>query len=432
MPRLALAFLLAFFAATATTENIRSFSLENGLEVYLLPRPRDVVAHMLFYRLGAADEEAGKSGLAHFLEHLMFRGLDENGEAIDMSARVARLGGRENALTSWDYVAYYQVVAKPHLDKVMALEAARMKELRLDEKQAAVELSVVLEERSLRVDSKPQSRLDEAAGATLFANHPYQVPIIGWRQEIAALTAADAMEFHGRYYKPQNAFVVLCGNLNLAEAKRLAEKYYGGIKATEHKPPPRPTEPSSQPPKRVSIIGEEVTAANWSRVWLLAKNPENEPKWHLLTQMLNAPKSGILHQRLVRSGLATSAGAWLADYLRDYAKFGLSVTPASGVDMADLERATEELLTKLPSLLDERRLRRAKAKIKGELLYQRDGVLSPAYVFGIALASGHTLEDVQSFEQWLDAVTVAELRQLLAEELLANDYFVTAVADNKR
>lgn len=384
---------------------------------------------MLFYRLGSADEERGKSGLAHFLEHLMFKGLDENGDPVDMSARVARLGGRENAFTSWDYVAYYQVVAAQHLEEVMALEAERMRELRLDDHEAAAELSVVLEERSQRVDSKPQSRLDEAATATLFVNHPYRIPIIGWRQELAALTAADALEFHRRYYKPQNAFLVLCGDLTVDEAKRLATKHYGGIAARGDKPPPRPREPSRQPPKRVSLIGEEITAPSWSRRWLLAKNPAAEPKWHLLTQMLSATKSGILHRRLVASGLAVSAGAWFADYLRDYSQFGISVTPQPGVKMARIEAAVGELLAELPSLLDEPRLKRAKARLGGELLYRRDGVLSPAYTLGIALAGGNSLGDIRAVGERLQAATLDQIRRLLTAELLANHYSVTAIAD---
>lgn len=433
MPRLAapaFCLALALFPITAAkgerSVDVRHFALENGLQVYLLPRPGEVVAHMLFYRLGAADEEVGKSGLAHFLEHLMFKGLDAEGNPVAGSARIRRLGGRENAFTSWDYVAYYQVVAKEHLEEVMTLEAERMRNLRLDRAQTAAELGVVLEERSLRTDNSPIARLEEAANATLFVNHPYRTPIIGWRREIEKLTLEDALDFHARYYKPQNAFLVISGNLSLNRAKQLARKRYGDIKASAVKPRPRPMEPPHQPPKRVSLTDNAVSLPLWQRTWLIPK--QTTPGWQLLEQMLNAPKSGILDQQLVKNGPAATASARYSYYLKDYGKFSLSATPLPEASTAEVERAVETLLAKLPELLSGERLRRAKARLKGELLYQRDGVLGAAYMLGIALASGHALEDILLFEQRLDETDLEDIKAL-ASTLSADRYSVTAVAE---
>ena len=401
---------------------------------------------MLFYKFGAADEPLTKSGIAHYLEHLMFKNLDESGNPVDFSAKVAAVGGKDNAFTSWDYIAYYQVVPKQSLPMVMELEASRMDKLQLADENT--ELGVILEERLLRVDNNPQARLEEAGNATLFANHPYKRPIIGWRGEMETLTLADALEFHRDYYKPANAFLVLCGDLSLAEAKTLAERYYGKIqKEPAHLPPVRPKEPSWQPPKRVELISSEVQSPSWSRQWLLPKDAAMEPSWRLISQMLNAPKNGRLYQVLVKTGVAVEAYAWFGDYLKDYAKFTIGAIPATGTSLEELEKAVEELVADFTLAPPEQEqnhapkqspeqapqplegsLERAKAKLIGDTLYAQDGVLSPAYRLGIALASGKTIEDVLAEPERLRLATLPQLAKLWAEGIVANSHNVTLVA----
>ena len=202
---------------------VTTFTLANGLQVVVIPdRRAPVVTHMVWYRAGSADEPAGKSGIAHYLEHLMFKGTKAhpNGE---FSKIVGKLGGQENAFTSYDYTAYYQRVAKEHLPLMMELEADRMQNLLFDPATAAPELKVVLEERSMRTDNDPSAKLGEAVDAVLHPNHPYRIPVIGWRSEIEKLTVADAKAFYDRFYTPNNAILVVAGDVDEATVRSLAE-----------------------------------------------------------------------------------------------------------------------------------------------------------------------------------------------------------------
>ena len=198
-----------------------SFTLENGLEVVVIEDHRaPVVTHMVWYRVGAADEEPGKSGLAHFLEHLMFKGTDEVA-AGEFSRLIARNGGRDNAFTSQDYTGYYQSMARDKLELVMRLEADRMVNLKLDEKDVQTEREVVLEERRQRTDNEPGAQLGEAASAAQYLAHPYGIPVIGWEHEIRGLTRAAALAFYQRYYAPNNAILIVAGDVSADAVRRL-------------------------------------------------------------------------------------------------------------------------------------------------------------------------------------------------------------------
>ena len=216
-------------AGASQAETISNFTLDNGLEVVVIEDHRaPVVVQMIWYRAGAADEPAGKSGIAHFLEHLMFKGTDKIGPE-QFSDIIEANGGSDNAFTSWDYTAYFQRIASDRLEMVMEMEADRMRGLKLEESVVLTERDVILEERAQRTDSDPGALLGEQMRAALFLNHRYGVPIIGWRHEIAALTREDALEWYDRYYAPNNAILIIAGDTTPEEVRRLAEKYYGPI-----------------------------------------------------------------------------------------------------------------------------------------------------------------------------------------------------------
>src|SRR3954449_12236551 len=208
---------------------VSSFALDNGLDVVVIPDRRvPVVTHMVWYRNGSADDPLGQSGIAHFLEHLMFKGTDRH-PAGEFSQVVSALGGQENAFTSYDYTAYFQRVAREHLETMMAFEADRMTGLVLEDAVVAPERDVVLEERRMRVETDPAAQLSEAMAASLFVHHPYGIPIIGWMHEIESLDRDNALAYYRRFYTPENAVLVVAGDVTADEVVRLAENTYGRV-----------------------------------------------------------------------------------------------------------------------------------------------------------------------------------------------------------
>src|SRR5215813_10757997 len=244
----ALAVMTVMLAGTFRTDaapNVAHFTLANGLEVVVIPDHRTpVVTHMLWYRVGAADETPGKTGLAHFLEHLMFKGTEKNPQGL-FSQTVSNIGGQENAFTSSDYTGYFQRTSREHLKMLMEFEADRMTGLVLTDDVVKPELQVVLEEQNMRVANNPAARLSEQMEASLYLNHPYRRPIIGWRQEIEKLNGEDALEFYKLFYTPNNAILIVAGDVTAEEVKKLAEATYGKIEqVAKIGPRVRPQEPT--------------------------------------------------------------------------------------------------------------------------------------------------------------------------------------------
>ncbi|MBM3570646.1 MAG: insulinase family protein, partial [Alphaproteobacteria bacterium] len=266
---------MAFAALLAPTPSIGApadliplpateFRLANGLTVVTVEdRRAPVVTQILVYRVGAADEPPGKSGIAHFLEHLMFKGTASVPEG-GFSKEVARRGGRENAFTSSDYTGYHQTVAKPHLETMMRLEADRMANLRLSEEVVAAERLVVLEERRQTTDNRPAALLSEQVSAASFLNHPYRNPVVGWEHEIRGLGRDDALAFYRAHYAPGNAVLVLAGDIAPEEARVLAERHYGPIPARAVAPRIRPQEPPQRAQRRVVMEHERALQPRWS------------------------------------------------------------------------------------------------------------------------------------------------------------------------
>ncbi len=275
---LALIAALPLAANADTGPKIEHFTLGNGLEVVVIPDHRaPVVTHMIWYKVGAADETPGNSGLAHFLEHLMFKGTTQYpGNAFSLA--VAAIGGQENAFTSDDYTGFFQRVPREHLKEMMALEADRITGLVLTDDVVRPELNVVLEEQNMRVANNPNSRLAEQMDAALYLNHPYGRPVIGWRPEIEKLTRDDALAFYRRFYTPNNAIVVIAGDVTADEVKADAETTYGKISPrAEIGPRHRPMEPTPEAPRTVTLADPKVEQPSVSRVYLVPSRITAKP-----------------------------------------------------------------------------------------------------------------------------------------------------------
>jgi len=397
--------------ATAGVFNPETFTLKNGMDVVVLPNHRaPVVLHMVWYKAGAADEPKGKSGVAHLLEHLMFKGTPKhpNGE---FSKLIARHGGEENAFTSLDYTGYHQTVASDQLEMVMELEADRMTHLVLSAEDVATELAVVLEERNQRLEGKPAARLSEQAMQKLFPKgHPYGRPIIGWRAETEALSREDVLSFYKDHYAPDNAILVVAGDVDVAEVKRLAEKYYAPI-------PPRGLPKRAPLTTDAPIIGGEtvlrdnrVKQASWSEHIIQPSLTNGETgrvaALEVLSELLGSGGTSRLYKALViERPLAVSVGTEYMASARGDGQFVFYASPRPGVSLDEISKAVRvETQRLVDEGLADGELARIKKRMLADAIFSRDAMKAGAYSIGGALASGHRLESVEDWPEHIGAV----------------------------
>ncbi len=395
-----------------SASNVSDFKLDNGLEVVVIPDHRTpVVTHMIWYKVGSADETPGKSGLAHFLEHLMFKGTAAN-PAGRFSKMVAEVGGQENAFTSSDFTGYYQRVAKEHLKMLMEFEADRMTGLVLSEDEVKPELKVVLEEFNQRVANNPVARLGEQIEAAQYLNHPYGRPVIGWRPEIEALTRDDALAFYRRFYTPNNAVVVVAGDVSAEEVRKLAEETYGKVKPrAEIGPRRRPQEPPQVAPRQVTLADPRVTQPSLQRTYLVPSDHTAKPgeaeALTVLTHILGTGTNSRLYQALVMErGIAVSIGAWYQSSALDSNRLGFYGTPKAGVTLQQLEDAIDEQIDAVVQKgVSTEELERAKNRLIADAIYANDNQATLARWYGSALTTGSTVERVKSWPDRMRAVT---------------------------
>src|SRR3979411_2220022 len=298
----------ALAQTTVTSEPPASFTLANGLQVLVIPDHRTpVVTQMIWYKVGSADETPGKSGLAHFLEHLMFKGTAKH-PAGEFSQTVLRIGGNENAFTSTDYTGYFQRVPREQLAKMMEFEADRMTGLVLKDENVLPERDVVLEEFNMRVANNPDARLTEQIMAALYLNHPYGRPVIGWRQEIEKLDREDALAFYKRFYAPNNAIVVIAGDVEAKDVRPLAERTFGEVAAQPAIPAQRlrPQEPVPAAPRTVTLADPRVEQSSVKRYYLVPSAATaaagDSPALDVLAQLMGGGSNSYLYRALVVGG----------------------------------------------------------------------------------------------------------------------------------
>lgn len=392
-----------------------SFDLTNGMQVVVIPDHRTpVVTHMVWYKVGAADEPEGKSGVAHFLEHLMFKGTPSHPDAA-FSRIVAERGGRENAFTSQDYTAYYQRVAREHLRLVMELEADRMANLVLSDEDIVAEREVVLEERRSRTDNDPARQLSEEMSAALYRSHPYGRPIIGWEHEIRALNRADAIEFYDTYYTPNNAILIVAGDVTPDEVRALATDVYGKVeRRAEPGKRARPAEPPQRAERRIILAHDRVDQASLQRAYDVPGETGAEDEaaaLEVLAELLGGGTTSRLYRKLVvEQKIATSTGAYYSGTALDDGSFGLHAVPRGDTSLEALEAALDAVIADLvDNGIGKEELKRTKEQLLAGAVYAQDSQYLLTRAFGTALTTGRRLEDVQTWPARISRVTEGDV-----------------------
>lgn len=407
-----------FAQSTVTSERPASFTLANGLQVVVIPDHRTpVVTQMIWYKVGSADETPGKSGLAHFLEHLMFKGTSKH-PAGEFSQTVLRVGGNENAFTSVDYTGYFQRVPREQLARMMDFEADRMTGLILKDENVLPERDVVLEEFNMRVANNPDARLTEQIMAALYLNHPYGRPVIGWHQEIEKLNREDALAFYKRFYAPNNAILVIAGDVDAKDIRPMVEKAYGAIPAQPAIAAQRirPQEPEPAAARTVTLSDPRVEQPGLRRYYLVPSSTtataDESPALDVLAQLMGGGSNSYLYRALViDSPLAISAGAGYQGTSLDPSQFSISVTPKSGVEFAPIEQAIDRVVADViqnPARTED--LERVKTQLIAEAIYAQDSQATLARWYGGALTTGLSIDDIRSWPDRIRAVTAAQVR----------------------
>ena len=411
----------------------KTVTLANGLQVVVVENHRSpVVAQMLYYKAGGADAPMGKSGIAHFLEHLMFKGTPAVPDG-DFSRRISRLGGMDNAFTTQDYTAFHQTIARQHLPVIMQMEADRMTNLILRDSEVLSERDVIIEERRQRVDDDPAGRLDEMMQAALFLNHPYRLPVLGWEHEMHGLDRADALAFYHRWYAPNNAILIVAGDTTLGEVKALAEKYFGPIPARPLPPRQRLKEPPSYAARWVILTDPDVQQATWQRIYL-APTDTGKPVGRsaaldvLGEIMAGGPTSRLYRHLVIEQALAVDVDAGFSGTALDYGQFTISAAPPLGADTGKLEAAIDqEIATLLDKGVDAQELADAKAHLAAAAIKARDSLRGPAQILGSGMATGQSLANIQSWPERIAAVSADDVFEAAKAVLKAKENSVTGL-----
>lgn len=415
---LAAVFCLTALALPARALDIAlsTFTLANGMQVVVIPdRRAPVVTHMVWYKAGAADEPAGKAGIAHLLEHLMFKGTPGYPDGA-FSQIVRANGGQENAFTSQDYTAYFQRVMKDRLPLVMQLEADRMKNLVLSDGAVLPERDVVKEERRQRTDNEPSGLLAEQLDAALYTAHPYGKPVIGWMSQVSELTRQDAMDFYAQHYQPQNAILIVAGDVSPEEVRTLAERHYGVLRNTRPaKARQRPAEPPPAAERRVHMRDARASTPTLQRQYLAPAARQLPQREELALSLLAEILGGGAQSRLYRAltvdkKLAASTGAWFSGDQLDYGTIGVYAAPNPGVSIEDVEKALDAVLAELVQHgVTQEELDHNRNTALASAIYVLDSQNSLANMFGAALATGQSIGEVMNWDEDMSKVTVDDV-----------------------
>lgn len=421
-------------------QDISNYTLDNGLEVLVIEDHRaPVVVQMVWYRAGAADEDPGVSGVAHFLEHLLFKATDDLNSG-EFSDTVAANGGSDNAFTSWDYTAYYQRIAADRLELVMTMEADRMRDLRLSADDIATERDVILEERNMRTENNPDALFGEQRNAAQYLNHPYGIPIIGWKHEMSELSLEDALAYYQRYYAPNNAILVVAGDVLPADVLALAKKHYGPLAPTADLPKRRRTvEPPQLAERRMTYEDARASQPYVIRTYLVPERNSGAQKQAAALMMLaellggNGQTSVLGRKLQFEQQKAIYTSAFYDGMSLDQTAFGLVIVPSDGVSLAEGETLLDKAVAEfVEEGVDVAQFERIKMQLRASLIYERDNVQSLANLYGSALTQGLTVKDVQDWPQVLQDVTAEEViaaAALLDKKRAVTGWLTTPTAD---
>ena len=417
---IAIVMTLAFeMPAADASPNVSYSKLDNGMEVVVIPDHRaPVVTHMVWYRVGAADEPRGVSGIAHFLEHLMFKGTEKIPPG-EFSKIVARNGGEDNAFTGHDATAYFQRVAKDRLPLVMEMEADRMTNLRLLEKDVLTERKVILEERRSRVENDPSSILGEQMLAAMYHSHPYGIPILGWEHEMRELNQQVALEFYQKYYAPNNAILVVAGDVTQEQVLELARKTYGKLKPQiDRVRTARPKEPPHRAPLRLKLEDARASRPTVQRFYLAPSYASAEPgeaeALDLMMKILGEGSTSRVYKKLaVEQKISASAGGWYSATGLDSGSLGVYAVASNKVDASTLEASLDETIKELiEDGVTRKELDRARNSLIANYVYGGDNQTRLARRYGWGLVNGRTIADIESWPDKLEKVTVEDIQQV--------------------
>jgi zinc protease len=399
-------------AATSQAKAFQ-FALQNGMQVVVIPDHRaPVVTQMVWFKVGAADDPPGLSGLAHFFEHMMFRGTKAV-PSDQYSQTIARNGGDDNAFTTHDYTCFYEQIAKDKLKTAMTLEADRMVNLDLSDTNVSTEREIVLEERRMRIEDVPQSILNEQMEAALHLSHPYGRPVIGWPDEVRRIGRIEAQDFYDHHYAPNNAILVVAGDVTPDEVRVDAQATYAKLAVRELVPRWEFAQPPRFGETRMVIPHNDAKVPLFSRIYRVPSYAEAAPgqaeALDVLAQLLGGDESSALYRTLVmEKRLATDVGASYDGMARDAGEFSVYASPRPGVRLDVLERAVDEVIARMggaaPNPAD---LARARTELVAGTVYRRDNQYSMALAYGEALVIGLTLDDVDAWPSRIRAVTGA-------------------------
>lgn len=402
---------------TRFDEQVSTFDLDNGMEVVVIEDHRaPVVVHMMWYRAGSADEKPGVSGVAHFLEHLLFKATD-NMEAGEFSKTVAANGGSDNAFTSYDYTAYFQRVASDRLELMMQMEADRMVNLRLTEADILTEREVIIEERNQRTENNPNALFGEQASAALYMNHRYGVPIIGWRHEMETLELPDTLEYYEQFYAPNNAILIVAGDVTPEEIKELAERHYGPLEANpDLEPRARPQEPLHNVERRLVFEDPRVSQPYVRRSYLAPERNSDDQKTAaalmLGADLLGDGQTSFMTQKLqFEDKTAVFASAYYRGTSLDDTTFTTIVVPIPGVTLAEAEAQMDAVIEKfMETPIDQAHLARIKSQMRASRIYAKDNVQGLANSYGRALTSGLTIADILAWPDVVESITEEDIK----------------------
>ena len=397
--------------------NVSHFTLANGLELVVIPDHRaPVVTHMVWYKVGAADETPGKSGLAHFLEHLMFKGTAKNPTGR-FSQAVAAIGAHQNAFTSNDYTGYYQRIPASQLKSMMDFEADRMTGLKLTDDVVLPERDVILEEESMRIENNPRARLSVQIDASLYLNSPYGKPTIGWRHEMEGLTRDDAIGFYRRWYAPNNAVVVVAGDVEPDQALKFAEDTYGKLAPNKMiSPRERPQEPPPAAARSLTLADARVEQPMLQRAYLVPSfhtaKPGQSEALEVLAQILGASENSRLYRALVADKhVAVAAGCGYDSMALDASTFAVYGVPQPGTSLPQLESEIDGVIAEvIDKGIGADELARAKTRLIADAIYAQDNQMTLARWYGTALTSGSTVDDVRRWPERIRAVTAEQVQ----------------------
>lgn len=422
MTRFFAAMILTCLALTATAEDVTTYTLDNGMDVVVIEdRRAPVVVHMVWYKVGSADEPEGQSGVAHFLEHLMFKGTDMLAPG-EFSQVVAANGGSDNAFTSFDYTGYFQRVAADRLDLMMQMEANRMTNLALTPEDISTERRVVLEERAQVTDSNPGALAREQLMAAQYQNHRYGVPIIGWQHEVAQLDMPELTAFYERHYAPNNAVLVVAGDVDPQDVLALAREYYGQIPANADLPArARPTEPPQRAERRITYVDPRVSQPYLVRSYLAPQRQsgaqDDAAALVYLAELLGgSPFTSELGRALqfdTQTAIYTNAS--YGGMSLDATTFSFVVLPSEDVSLSDAEAAMDDVITAfLNNDIDPARMEAIRTKLRASEIYALDDAQGLARRYGTALTTGLTVADVQAWPDILQSVTPEQIKDVAA------------------